>query len=113
MAGANTLTFDDKNFDEAVLRSDVPVLVDFWAAWCGPCQMVGPVIDQLADEYKGRAKVGKVDVDQAAGTAGKFGIQSIPTVMLFENGQPVETVVGARNKRDYQALLDARLGAEK
>ena len=112
MAGKDTLTFDDKNFEAEVLKAEGPVLVDFWATWCGPCQMVGPVIDELASEYKGRAKIGKVDVDKASGVAGKFGIQSIPTVMLFENGQPVETIVGARNKRDYKSVIDARLGAE-
>jgi thioredoxin 1 len=111
MAGQDTLTFDDGNFEAEVLNSDMPVLVDFWAAWCGPCQMVGPVIDELATEYKGRAKIGKLDVDAAGEVAGKYGVQSIPTVMLFDQGQAVETIVGARTKNDYKTVLEARLGA--
>ncbi len=110
MAGANTLTLTDDNFEAEVIKSDTPVLVDFWAAWCGPCQMVGPVIDEIADEYQGRAKVGKLDVDAAQGIATQFGVQSIPTVMLFDQGQVVETIVGARTKNDYATVLDARLG---
>lgn len=109
MAGANTLTFDDANFESEVLQADVPVLVDFWAPWCGPCQMVGPVIDELADEFQGKAKIGKVDVDKAAQVAGKLGIQSIPTVMVFNNGQEVERIVGARNKNDYKSVLETQL----
>jgi thioredoxin 1 len=111
MAGANTKTFDDANFESEVLGSDVPVLVDFWAEWCGPCQLLAPTIDELANEYAGRIKVGKVDVDQAAKTAARFGIQSIPTVVLFESGQPVERLVGARPKKEFKALLDARAAA--
>lgn len=109
MAGENTLTFDESNFEQEVLKSDVPVLVDFWAQWCGPCLMVAPVLDELAREFKGRAKIGKVDVDQAGELAGRYGIQSIPTVMIFSGGQEVQRIVGARSKRDYQALLEARL----
>ncbi len=109
MAGAHTLTFTDANFDAEVLKSDVPVLVDFWAQWCGPCLMLAPTIDELAEAYAGRAKVGKVDVDSAAALASKFGIQSIPTVIIFHRGQPAERIVGAKHKRDYQAALDARL----
>jgi len=111
MAGANVLTFTDDNFEAEVLNADVPVLVDFWAAWCGPCQMVGPVIEELATEYAGKVKIGKLDVDQAGATAGKFGIQSIPTVMVFNNGQEVERIVGARTKKDYKAVLESQLSA--
>ena len=110
MAGANVHAFDDSNFDSEVLHSDVPVLVDFWAEWCGPCQMLGPVIDELADEYAGKIKVGKVDVDKAPQTASRFGIQNIPTVMLFDKGHPVETLVGVRRKSDYQSVINALLG---
>jgi len=111
MAGANTLTFTDDNFEAEVLQSDVPVLVDFWAAWCGPCQMVGPEVDEVATDFVGRAKVGKVDVDKASHTASQFGIQSIPTVMVFQAGQPVEMLVGARTKKDYARALEAHLTA--
>jgi thioredoxin 1 len=109
MAGPDTLTFTEENFESEVTNASEPVLVDFWAEWCGPCQMVGPVIDELASEYKGKAKVGKVDVDNASALASQFGVQNIPTVILFENGQPVERVVGAKRKSDYAQLLDARL----
>ena len=98
MAGANTLHFTDDNFENEVLGSQVPVLVDFWAEWCGPCQILGPTIDELATEYAGKAKVGKVDVDKAQQVAMRFGIQNIPTVVLFENGEPVERIVGARGQ---------------
>ena len=111
MADANLLAFDDENFEAEVLNSDVPVLVDFWAEWCGPCHMLSPVIGELAAEYAGKVKVGKVDVDKAQQTAGQYGIQNIPTVMLFDKGKQVETYVGVRKKSDYQALLNANLGA--
>ena len=106
MAGQNTLHFDDDNFEQEVLQSDVPVLVDFWAAWCGPCQMVAPAIEELADEYQGKAKVGKLDVDKAPNLAAKYGVQNIPTVLVFKGGEPAHRVVGAKHKKDYAALLD-------
>jgi len=109
MAGAHTLTFNDDNFEAEVLKSPVPVLVDFWAQWCGPCLMLAPTIDELAELYQGKAKVGKVDVDQAAGLATQYKIQNIPTVLIFDQGQQVERIVGAKHKRDYQASIDARL----
>lgn len=111
MAGANTLTFDDDNFESDVLGSDVPVLVDFWAEWCGPCQMLAPTIDELAETYAGKVKVGKVDVDSAQQTALKYGIQNIPTVVLFHKGEAVEKIVGARQKSEYQQIIDAKTGA--
>jgi len=111
MAGDNVLHLDDDNFDAEVLSSQTPVLVDFWAEWCGPCHMLGPVIEELADEYAGRVKVGKVDVDQARQTAARFNIQNIPTVILFQNGKPVGSFVGVRRKAEYQALINGRLGA--
>ncbi len=112
MAGANTRDFNDENFEAEVIESDVPVLVDFWAEWCGPCVMLAPTIDELADEYEGRVKVGKLDVDKSQAIAGKFGVQNIPTVILFDKGEPVERIVGQRAKREFKAVLDACVGAE-
>lgn len=111
MAGANVLKIDDSNFEAEVLQSDIPVLVDFWAEWCGPCQLLAPTIDELAGEYQGKLKVAKVDIDSAQGTASRFGIASIPTVMLFNKGEAVDKIVGARKKTDYQAVINAKLGA--
>ncbi len=110
MAGENVASFDDENFEAEVLNSDVPVLVDFWAEWCGPCQMLTPVVSELADEYAGKVKIGKLNVDQARQTAANYSVQNIPTVMLFQNGKSVESFVGVRKKGDYQAALNAALG---
>jgi thioredoxin 1 len=98
MASANTLEFTDANFESEVLKSSVPVLVDFWAEWCMPCRMLTPTIDALATETVGKAKVGKVNVDNSREVALKFGIQSIPTVMVFKNGQLVKKWVGVVQK---------------
>lgn len=111
MAGANTLTFDDSNFETEVLKSSVPVMVDFWAEWCGPCRLLGPVIDELAKEYQGRVKVGKLNIDNAERVAAQFGVQSIPTVIIFENGRATERVVGVMPKKAYNELLDKRVAA--
>jgi len=107
MAGANTLEFTDANFESEVLKSNVPVLVDFWAEWCMPCRMLTPTIDALASETAGKAKVGKVNVDQHQGIAVKYGIQSIPTVMLFKNGQMVKKWVGVVQKGTLTEALAA------
>lgn len=93
------------NFNNEVIESDIPVLVDFWATWCGPCRMLGPVIEELAEEYKGKIKVGKVNVDEEPALAAKFDISSIPTVMLFKNGKVSETVVGYRPKEQFVSIL--------
>jgi len=106
MAGDNTLTFTDGSFDTDVLNSDVPVLVDFWAEWCGPCRMMGPTVDQIASDYVGKVKVGKLDVDSNQNTASRYGIRGIPTVLLFKGGQIVEQKVGAIGKNDFQKMLD-------
>lgn len=110
MAGQNTLTFTDADFDTNVLRSEVPVLVDFWAEWCGPCRMMAPTIDVVAAEYAGKVKVGKLDVDSNGGTAMRYNIRGIPTLLLFKGGQVVEQRVGAVGKSDLQKMIDAHVG---
>src|SRR5208337_3184940 len=94
MAGDNTLTFTDSAFDQEVLRSDVPVLVDFWAEWCGPCKMLSPTVDAVAADYVGRLKVVKLNVDNEPSIAGKYGISSIPTLIVFKGGVIAEHIVG-------------------
>lgn len=106
MAGANTLEFTDQNFDSMVLESDLPVLVDFWAEWCGPCKALGPVIDELAKDYAGRARIGKVNTDRNQNVSVRFSVSQIPTVMLFHRGQLVEKFIGLRGKKDFQTAID-------
>ena len=103
------LQVTDASFDEVVLKSDKPVLVDFWATWCGPCRMLGPVIEELATEYEGRVVVGKVDVDNNQEFAGKYGIRNIPTVLVFQNGEVVGRQVGVAPKKTYTDALDGLL----
>lgn len=105
----NVLTITKDNFEKEVLQSDKPVLVDFWAAWCGPCRMVAPVIDQIADEYAGRVKVGKINVDEQGELSEKYRIMSIPTLMVFKNGAIAESVMSARTKEALAAMLDKHL----
>ncbi len=101
---------DDSNFEKEVLKAKTPVLVDFWAAWCGPCRMVAPMIDELAKEYEGRIAFGKVDVDQNPAIAGKYGIMGIPTLIIFNEGKPISQIVGARPKSELKSSLDSVLG---
>jgi thioredoxin 1 len=101
--------FTDENFKKEVLESQTPVLVDFWATWCGPCRMVAPVVEEMAKEFAGKVKVGKVDVDSNSQTATHFGIMSIPTIMLFKNGKVMEQVVGALSKSQLKAMIEANL----
>jgi thioredoxin 1 len=103
------LELTDSNFEEVVLKSDKPVLVDFWAEWCGPCRMVGPVVDELAKEYEGKAVIGKLDVDNNPRVATEFGIMSIPALLFFKNGQVVDKQVGAVPKHVLANKLNAHL----
>lgn len=101
------LEITDANFEEIVLKSDKPVLLDFWAVWCGPCRMVGPLVEEIGKEYEGKAIVGKVDVDSNPGVAGKFGIRNIPTILFFKNGEIVDKQVGAVPKQTLVNKLEA------
>ena len=103
------IALTDDNFSEEVLQANQPVLVDFWAAWCGPCRMVAPIVEELAGEYDGRAKVCKLDVDAAQKTAGEFGIRSIPTLLIFKEGKVADQVIGAVPKTQITEKLDAVL----
>ena len=113
MAGNETLTFNDDTFDSDVLKAEVPVLVDFWAEWCGPCRQMTPTIDALASEYNGKVKIGKLNVDDSGQTAMRYNVRSIPTLLLFKNGQVVEQRVGAMGKGEVQKMLDAHVAVAK
>jgi thioredoxin 1 len=104
-----TIEVNDSNFEEVVLKSDKPVLVDFWAEWCGPCRMVGPIVDELATDYDGKIVVTKVDVDSSPATSAKFGIRNIPTVLFFKGGEVVDKQVGAVPKSSLAEKIDALL----
>ncbi|MBI5541542.1 MAG: thioredoxin [Bacteroidia bacterium] len=104
-----TIEFTDANFEELVVKSDKPVLVDFWAEWCGPCRMIAPLVHELAEEYNGKAVFGKVDVDNNVGVASKYGIRNIPTILFFKNGQVVDKQVGAVPKKALAEKIDKLL----
>ena len=107
MASENVMELTDQNFESEVLKSDKPVLVDFWAEWCQPCRMLTPTIEKLANDYKGKVKVGKVDTDANRDVSMRFGISAIPTVILFKGGQVAQKFVGLRQEKDFKEVLDA------
>lgn len=101
------INFTDENFENEVLKSDKPVLIDFWAVWCGPCRMIAPIVEELANEYDGKVKIGKLDVDANQESAIKYGVRSIPTLLIFKNGKVVDTIIGAVPKNHIVQKLNA------
>lgn len=106
MASPKIVVLTQDNFAAEVLQSLTPVLVDFWAEWCGPCKAIGPILDELSDEYENRVKIGKVNIDDQQGLAAEYGIRAIPTLLLFDKGQVADQIVGLRSKRDLKASFD-------
>ncbi len=102
----STITVNDENFDDEVLRSDIPVLVDFWAEWCGPCKVVGPTVEALASDYQGKVKVAKLNVDDNPEAAGRFGVRSIPTLIVFKDGEAQQAAVGVKPKGQLAKMID-------
>jgi thioredoxin len=100
------LSVNDANFENKVLKSEIPVLVDFWAPWCGPCQMVGPIIEEISKEYQGKLKVCKINVDEASSTASQYGVMSIPTLAIFKSGKTVDKITGAQSKSALEAMFE-------
>ena len=109
--GEHTHKLSDGNFEASVIKSKLPVLVDFWAEWCGPCRMIAPTVEALAEDYAGRVTVGKLNVDDNPNTAMQFGVRSIPTLLLFKDGEVVESIVGVADKTRLQAAIDKTLPA--
>ena len=105
----NVIEFNDQNFDSDVLESGTPVLVDFWAVWCGPCKAIAPIVEEIANDYNGKVKVGKMDVDRNNQVAMRYGIRSIPTLLVFNNGEVVDQVIGNVGKESIESMLDKAL----
>jgi thioredoxin 1 len=110
MAGNGIIEVTDANFDQDVLKSEQPVLVDFWAKWCGPCRALAPIVDELAQEYSGKVKIGKMDVDHNSSTPMRYGVRGIPTLLVFKGGQVKEQIVGYVAKEKIQAAIDKHVG---
>jgi thioredoxin 1 len=106
MAARNIVALTQENFAKEVLQSTTPVLVDFWAEWCGPCKMIAPILDELAEEYDGRVKIGKVNIDNQQTLAAEYSVRAIPTLLMFNQGQVADQIVGLRSKRDLKASFD-------
>ncbi|MDB6123473.1 MAG: thioredoxin [Pedosphaera sp.] len=106
MASPNIIILTKDNFEQEVIKATTPILVDFWAEWCGPCKMIGPILDELAEEYSGKVNIGKVNIDDHQTLATEYGVRAIPTLLLFQNGQVAEQMVGLRSKRDLKASFD-------
>lgn len=104
------ITFTDQSFDQEVLKNSLPVLVDFWAPWCAPCRIVSPIVEELATEYEGKLKVGKMNVDENPNTAAKYGVMSIPSLIIFKGGSPAKTMIGAQSKENFKKGIDEALG---
>jgi thioredoxin 1 len=106
MAAPNIVSLTKENFSKEVLESSTPMLVDFWAEWCGPCKMIAPILDELAEEFDGRVRIGKVNIDDQQALAAEYGVRAIPTLLLFQNGQVADQIVGAKSKRDLKACFE-------
>jgi|LSQX01.2.fsa_nt_gb thioredoxin 1 len=109
MVGEKVLSVTKENFNEEVLSSDIPVLVDFWASWCGPCRMVAPVLDELAEDFDGKAKIAKINVDEQRELAEQYRVMSIPAIFLFKNGEVVDKTVGAKPKDEFASMINVNL----